>query len=208
MRIGCLHTAQSNAAVLERAAEAFGRNRPTLEHMVRPDLLAAVGLAGALTPQIIDATRQALDALAGDCDAVLLTCSSLGPVADLAARVPTIRVDRALAEQAATHAGTIVVLCAAPSTLEPTGDLFKSVAGEMADRVDVRLVPHAWALFLAGDLAGYRAMIEVAAQQALDDAGCVALAQVSMADCAVRSPRLLTSPSVGLAAAMHQASMQ
>ena len=71
MRIGCLHTAASNVAVLERAAASL--DGVVLRHIVRPDLLAAVGQAGGLTPAIAQATRAALGDLAGDCDAVLLT---------------------------------------------------------------------------------------------------------------------------------------
>ena len=41
MRIACLHTAESNIAVFEAAAQALGLGRDTLVHVVREDLLAA-----------------------------------------------------------------------------------------------------------------------------------------------------------------------
>lgn len=86
MRIACLHTAASNAAVFDAACPAGVR----LTHAVRPDLLAAAEAAGGLTPEIAAATAEALRGLEGD--AVLLTCSTLGPAAGGA-----LRADAALA---------------------------------------------------------------------------------------------------------------
>ena len=204
MRIGCLHTAASNVAVLERAAASL--DGVVLRHIVRPDLLAAVGQAGGLTPAIAQATRAALDELAGDCDAVLLTCSSLGEVIDdlVAPAVPMLRIDRALAERAVADGGRVIVLCAAPSSLEPTGALFRQAAQATGAQIELRLVADAWADFLAGDLAGYHARIAVAVDVALaDETALVALAQVSMADAVAPCARVLTSPAIGLAAALR-----
>ena len=203
MRIGCLHTAASNVAVLERAAASF--EGVSLRHIVRPDLLAAAGRAG-LTSAIAAGTRIALDELAVDCDAVLLTCSSLGGVIDdvAASAVPMLRVDRALAERPVADGGRVIVLCAAPSSLEPTGILFRQAAQATGAAIDMRLVPHAWTDFLAGDLARYHARI-AGAVAARGEAETVALAQVSMADAVVPSARVLTSPVIGLAAAVAAA---
>jgi hypothetical protein len=204
MRIGCLHTAASNVAVLERAATAL--DSVSLRHIVRPDLLVAVGQSG-LTAAIAAETRIALDDLAGDCDAVLLTCSSLGGVIDelVAPAVPMLRVDRALAERAVAGGGRITVLCAAPSSLEPTGTLFRQAAQATGAQVELLLVPDAWADFLAGDLSSYHARIAEAVA-ALGETATVALAQVSMADAVAPSARMLTSPAIGLAAAVEAAS--
>ena len=204
MRIGCLHTAASNVAVLERAATAL--DGVGLRHIVRPDLLSAASLSG-LTPTIAADTRMALDELASDCDAVLLSCSSLGGVVDelVAPAVPMLRIDRALADRAVAGGGKITVLCAAPSSLEPTGRLFWQAALRTGAQVDLRLVPGAWADFLAGNLSGYHARIAEAVS-ALGEAATVVLAQVSMADAVAPSARVLTSPSIGLAAAVAAAS--
>lgn len=204
MRIGCLHTAASNVAVLERAATAL--DGVSLRHIVRPDLLVAVGQSG-LTPTIAADTRLALDELASSCDAVLLTCSSLGGVIDemAASPVPMLRVDRALAERAAADGGRVIVLCAAPSSLEPTGILFREAARATGAEIELLLVPDAWADFLAGDLAGYHARI-AGAVVALGETATVALAQVSMADAVAPSSGILTSPAIGLAAAVEAAS--
>lgn len=206
MRIACLHTADSNIAVFEAAARELDLREGTLHHSVRADLLAAAEAAGALTPAIAADTRALLTALSRDCDAVVLTCSTLGPVVDTFDGAALIlRVDAALAEEAATAGGRIVALCAVATTLEPTAQLFERAASVTGASVDVRLVDGAWALFKAGDLAGYLASIARAADRAYDDgATVVALAQASMAGAAElveKGPRPLRSPTSGLSAA-------
>ncbi len=202
MRIACLHTAQSNVGVFDAVHYTMGREDVMLRHHVRPDLLAAAEQAGGLTPEIVQQTGAALLALSHEADAVLLTCSTLGPsiaAAEGRAAVPVLRVDEALARDAAE------------STVAPTSDLFEAAlaAADTAARVEVHLVEGAWAAFKAGDLGRYHRMIAAAADRAAEEgATCVALAQASMAEAArlSRSPRPpLTSPTVGFAAAIRAA---
>ena len=210
MRIACLHTAQSNVAVLEAAAAALGVEGLRLTHKVRPDLLAAAQAAGEMTSSTRAETEVLLRELAVDSDAVLLTCSSIGRAVDglQDAAVPVLRVDAALAERAVQHGGKVVVLCAAPSTVGPTTDLFGAAATASGATIETRVVPGAWALFGMGDSAGYLSLIADAVDQAYrDGADVVALAQVSMAGAAelVRGDLLpLTSPSIGLQAAIER----
>ncbi len=195
MRIACLHTAASNVVLFEAARPDGVR----LSHAVRPDLLAAAEAEG-LTPAIAAATAEALGALAKDegTDAVLLTCSTLGPAAEAAG---ALRADAALAEAASAGGGTVEVLCAAPSTLTVTAELFGAAAGRTGARVTVRLVPGAWGLFHAGDQAGYAALIARDAEASRADV--VALAQASMAPAAQLTARpVLTCPEAALAAAL------
>ena len=196
MRIACLHTAESNVAVFEAA-------RPegvSLSHALRPDLLAAAEAEG-LTPEIAAATAQALAALRDGADAVLLTCSTLGPAAGPAG---ALRADAALVEAATAGGGTVEVLCAAPSTLAATAELFGAAAASTGARVTIRLVPGAWRLFHAGDHAGYAELIARDAEASR--AGVVALAQASMAPAAHLTARpVLTCPQVALAAGLAEA---
>ena len=203
--VACLHTAGSNIAIFEAAATRLGGVR--LSHAVRADLLAAAECAGALTSDVAGQTVSALLDLCADADAVLLTCSTLGPAVNgIEGAVPVLRVDAALARAAACSAGTLVVLCAAPTTLLPTRALFEAAACDSGTRIDVRLVPGAWALFRDGQQSAYLRAIAGAAQAALrDGAGQVALAQASMAEAvqlAATDPPPLASPDIGLAAAL------
>jgi len=193
MRIACLHAAESNVAIFEAA-------RPdgvSLRHAVRPDLLAAAEADG-LTPDIAAATAEALGALRDGADAVLLTCSTLGPAAGPAG---ALRADAALAEAATASGGTVEVLCTASGTLTATAELFGAAAERSGARVTVRLVPGAWRLFHAGDHAGYAERIARDAEASRADV--VALAQASMAPAAQLTARpVLTCPQVALAAVL------
>ncbi len=205
MRIACLHTAESNVAVYDRAAAELGLPPGTLAHTVRPELLIAAEQAGGLNADIASHTAFLLFALCDSADAVLLTCSTLGPVAPAiadTAEVPVIRADEALAERAATDGGRIAVLCAVETTLAPTTALFREAAAETAASIDVQLVEGAWALFKAGDAASYLKTIAAAADAAYaSGAKVVALAQSSMADAAdlvTSGAKPLTSPLAAL----------
>ena len=203
-RIACLHTAESNVAVFEAARAQLGWPEGALSHHVRSDLLAAAESAGDLTGAVIDLTRRALCDLGKDAPSVLLTCSTLGPA--IPAGAPhQFRTDSALAELAVKDGGRVVVICAAPSTLQTTGDLFRAAAEKTGAEIDLWWVDGAWDMFKAGQLTQYEETIAAAADRARKDgATSVALAQASMAGAAERAqvqPPPLTSPIAGLKAA-------
>jgi hypothetical protein len=175
-------------------------------------VVTAAERAGGLTDAVAAQTRAALLALSSNSHAVLLTCSTLGPVVDEAlarqsAPVPILRTDAALAQRAAANCGKVVVLCAAPTTLEPTAKLFLQAATRTGALVDVQLVDYAWDLFKAGDSAVYLSTIAAAAGAAYaTGADVVALAQASMAGAAERVTRgatPLTSPQTGMVAVIQ-----
>ncbi len=113
MKIACLHTAQSNVAVFDKAARALNLPQDALTHKVMPHLLEQAQAAGGVTPEIEKETIAALADLRTDADVVLLTCSTLGGAADFLAQDPGImRVDRALAQATVTAGQPVVVLCA------------------------------------------------------------------------------------------------
>ncbi len=210
MRIACLHTADSNVAVFHEAANSLRCDSLQLTHVVRSDLLAAAEDSGGLTKTIIADTQAALRNLCANHDAVLLTCSTLGPAVDgLSTETSTriIRVDEALAKQAVSQGGRILVLCAADTTVKPTSELFHGVPRSATSTIEIRLIPNIWGLFKTGDLSGYFSAIATAADNAyLNGANVVALAQASMANAAVlvkKGPPPLTSPMCGLSAAIQ-----
>jgi hypothetical protein len=201
--IACLHTAAGNIAVFD-AAKPEGA---TLTHTLREDLLKDAEAAGRLTEEIAERTARALEALAAPgVDAVLLTCSTVGPGAARArAPIPVLRVDAALAEEATRGGGQVVVLCAVETTVEPTRAIFAEAAARHGATLEVRLVPGAWAAFRAGDPARYHAIVAEAADAAFaEGAAQVALAQASMtgAVALAKGRKPLASPPVGLAAAL------
>ncbi|WP_421546587.1 aspartate/glutamate racemase family protein [Pseudomonas sp. QD4] len=215
MKIACLHSAHSNIAVFEAAARQLGLADGTLLHEVQPQWLALAEQAGGLTADIEYGVRTALLQLAQQADAVMLTCSTLGPAVPGAAQasaVPLLRVDAALAAQAVEHGGRVLALCAVETTLQPTLTLFSAAASGSGIEVEVRLVPDAWALFKAGDGEGYLEAIADAASAAYAEGfSLVVLAQASMAGASERvsnGPPPLSSPVAGLARAVAELSRQ
>lgn len=210
MRIACLHSAESNVAVFDEAAIGLKFDSLQISHIVRPNLLSAAENAGGLTPEITKLTQAALRSLCNDHDAVLLTCSTLGPSVygmSAATRTPVIRVDEALAKQAILQGGRIVVLCAVETTIKPTSELFLHASAGEESSVEIELIPNIWGLFKAGDVNGYFSAIAAAADNAYArGANVVALAQASMAGAALlvkNGVTPLTSPMCGLLAAVQ-----
>lgn len=211
-QIACLHTAESNVAIFEAALHELGMSeRVALRHEVRQDLLADAEAQGGLTPELAIRARNALLGVCDGSDAVLLTCSTLGPAIEglTGTRVPIMRVDEALAHEAVQNGGEVVVLCAVETTIIPTRSIFEQAASLTGARIDLRLVQGAWSAFKAGQQERYLGLIADAAEHAfLAGSATVALAQASMAGAAklIQADRnVLTSPAAGLLAAAKAA---
>lgn len=166
-----------------------------------PALLAEAERSGGMTAELRQRIAQLISALLPQFDAVLITCSTLAPVAgDFSAQDRVMRTDRMLAEALQRQTGSAVALCAAESTLAATRALFCQPGRD----IEVRLVEGAWAAFKAGDATRYFALIAAAAEQAYQQgAVAVALAQSSMTPVARQFPdaqRPLTGPHLALQA--------
>lgn len=195
LTIACLHTADSNLPLFEAACPPGVR----LMHRVRPDLLSRAATA-ADRPQVLTETAAVLTDLAETADAVVLSCSTLGPAVALRGwPVPVVRSDEALARAAAAIGPDLPVLYTAPSSRDATEALFSA----HLPQARFHLVAGAWELFLAGEAAGYAAAIASAADAF---AGPVIFAQVSMTPAAAlcRQARPLTAPGVALRALVQQ----
>ncbi|QIE56401.1 Asp/Glu racemase [Pikeienuella piscinae] len=199
MKIACLHTLDANAALFDAACP------PGVEliHGVREDLLQRALAAGEADEGIIEETAAALRALAEEsgADGVLLTCTTIAAGAE---RAGAVRVDAALAEEAARAAGEgglIDVLITVPTTEAPTRAIFERFALPAGARLTITFIEGALAAFQARDLDTYAHIIAAAIDRSTAD--IVALAQASMAPAAALASRpALTSPSAGLSAAV------
>ncbi|MGC0957669.1 glutamate racemase [Pantoea agglomerans] len=166
-----------------------------------PALLAEAERSGGMTTALRRRIAQTIETLLPQFDAVLITCSTLGPVAgDFSAQDRVMRTDEMLAEALQRQAGRTVALCAAESTLAATRALFC----QPGSQVEVALVEGAWTAFKAGETTRYFALIAAAAEQAYQQgAVAVALAQSSMTPVAQQFPvtqRPLTGPYLALQA--------
>ncbi|MFI9758977.1 aspartate/glutamate racemase family protein [Streptomyces sp. NPDC051963] len=177
-----------------------------LRHFVDESLLARARAEGP--EAVADDVRTAVErAVADGARAVLVTCSTLGGVAEEAADgigVPVLRGDRPMAAAAVAAGSRIVVLGTVDSTFGPTASLIEEEARRAGRPVDVRtaLVAGAWARFESGDLEGYARLVAATADE-VTDADAIVLAQPSMAPARQLTTTpipVLSSPRQGLAA--------
>ena len=120
-------------------------------------------------------------------DAVLCTCSTLGPLVDeIAQSFPNIvRIDRPLMEKASGDGNRILVAICLDSTRDATLALLAACAAKAGRKIDAVLVvcTDAWAFFEAGDMDAYAQSIaatikaEIAKHPDIDG---IVLAQASM----------------------------
>ncbi|WTQ56385.1 arylsulfatase [Streptomyces sp. NBC_00158] len=199
-RLTLLHTSPVHVPVFDALAE---RDHPgvALRHVVRPGLLEQARAVGA------EGVRgEVREVLAGVGGPVLVTCSTIGGVAESLQRelgFPVLRVDRAMAARAVGTGPRVVVLAALESTLGPSAEL---LAEEGAEEVRGLVVPGAWEMFEAGDEGAYLRAVARAADR-VTGADVIVLAQASMAGAVglvrTRIP-VLGSPALGLAAAVAE----
>jgi Asp/Glu/hydantoin racemase len=206
-----LHTAESNVAAVGKLMAELAPDIPT-RHLLATELLAEAVKAGSVTDKIAADTRAKLAEAAKGAAVVVCTCSTIGAVAEAAdgtMPAPVQRIDRAMAERAVATGRRILVAACVPTTIEPTSDLLTKVAREAGRPADIAvvLIADAWPKFLAGDVAGYDAMIVERLSAEKESADVVVLAQASMAGAAAETERrlgvpVLTSPRLGVAAAI------
>jgi len=155
--------------------------------MVDESLIQETIRAGALSKltvrRLVD---QIASAEAAGADAVLVTCSSIGPGVSLAQRlfkIPVLRIDEAMAETAVRQAVKIGVLATLRTTLDPTTALLRKMASD-AERT-VKLVEclceDAFPAVLAGDVETHDRILRKALMEDLQEVDVIVLAQASMA---------------------------
>lgn len=186
LRIFCLHTADVHVATFTKLYAEMAPNA-VVTQAVRTDWLADARRTGLTDTLRADVSALLQDA-AGRHDAVLCTCSTLGPIAEtLNSTSPhIIRIDTPLMQTAAAHTGTILVAFCLESTRTPTVELLTAtyVGLGKPPRFQAVLCADAWRFFECGDSFGFAAAIANAVRAAaarIDDLGCIVLAQASMA---------------------------
>ncbi len=170
-------------------------------HMVDESLIQDTVRAGSLRKQTI---RRVIDQIASaeaaGADAVLVTCSSIGPGVALARQIfdiPVTRIDDAMAEKAVQEACTIGVLATLRTTLDPTTALIREKAAEAGRTVELVecLCEKAFPAVLAGDTETHDSILREALINKLNGLDVIVLAQASMARVvATLPPGTLRSP--------------
>ncbi len=156
-------------------------------HIVDESLLRNTMDAGRLEPVTVRrAAGYIQSAREAGADAVLVTCSSIGPVVDVARRLfdfPVLRVDEPMAEQAVRTGRRIGVLATISTTLDPTAQLLRETALRLGETRDIEAVlcRGAYEAVASGDAAAHDRIVAAHLTALAARVDVVVLAQASMA---------------------------
>ncbi|HEV2215206.1 MAG TPA: aspartate/glutamate racemase family protein [Terracidiphilus sp.] len=196
-------------------AELCRQHIPEAEifHMVDESLIQDTIRAGALRKVTM---RRLVDHVASaeatGADAVLVTCSSIGPAVTLAQQlfdIPVLRIDDAMAEEAVRKARVIGVLATLRTTLDPTTALLRDKAAQAGRSVELVecLCAEAFPAVLAGDTETHDRILRKALLEDLKGVDLIVLAQASMARVVATIPhgalhaQVLSSPELAVLSA-------
>jgi Asp/Glu/hydantoin racemase len=156
-------------------------------HMVDESLIQETIRAGRLQGSTIRRLLGQIEsAEKAGADAVMVTCSSLGPGVALGQRLfemPVIRVDEAMAEEAVRGGRRIGVAATLRTTLEPTVALLREKAAESGREIEIveSLSDGAFDAVLAGDTGTHDRILSESLVRDMRGVDLIVLAQASMA---------------------------
>jgi Asp/Glu/hydantoin racemase len=145
-------------------------------------------------------------------DAVMVTCSSIGPGVAFGQQlfdIPVVRVDEAMAEAAVRMGRRIGVMATLRTTLEPTIALLREKAADAGVEIEIvdSLCDGAFDAVLAGDTAVHDRILSDALKSEMKGVDVVILAQASMARVVKAMPEgtlsmpVLSSPELAVKSA-------
>lgn len=167
------------------AAEVIPKIR--LINLLDDSLIADVIKVGEMTPAILERIHSYCRiGVEMGVDLILETCSSVGVSVDYLQPffdIPVLRIDRPMIEKAVSEFLHIGVMATLPTTLEPTMNLVKKVAGEKGKQVSIvnGLAEGAFQALTKGDTETHDAMIIEKAVGLVKSCDVIVLAQGSMA---------------------------
>lgn len=182
-------------------------------NIVDESLIKNTIAANKLTPQtsrrLVEYLKSAEEAGA---DAILVTCSSIGPAVEAAQQfinIPVLRVDVPLADLAIASGSRIGVVATLPTTLKPTVELIQARAALAGKTVDVAstLCEGAFQAVAKGDTATHDQLVIAGIRALMPKVDVIVLAQASMARAANAIPEeertipILSSPRLAVGAA-------
>jgi len=156
--------------------------------IVDDSVLSMIGEGSVFLP--LDVTRRICDyvvhAEQSSADVILITCSSISETVDVArnlVRVPVLKIDEPMIEEAVKKGGKIGVAATLPTTLKPTVRLLKHKANELGRTVEIKtlLVQDAFKILYDGHKEKHDSLVREAISQFQETTDCIILAQASMA---------------------------
>jgi Asp/Glu/hydantoin racemase len=187
-KLALIHTSATLVPVFQELVDRFlGDKGLTIFNIVDDSLIKNTIERGVLTP---DTSRRVVDyvgsAEAAGADYIMVTCSSIGSAVETAAsltRVPVLRVDQPMADQAVQSGTKIGVVATLSTTLEPTSDLVRRRAVLAGKEIELtaRLCEGAFDALMKGNPEIHDAMVAAALKELSQQVDVIVLAQASMA---------------------------
>ncbi len=209
-RVAILHTSLVFIKQVPMISDLFAELLPETEvvDVIDSQILADVQVEGITAAAVARMTHMAEVAEASGADVIFSNCSSLGPTIDTARKavnIPIIKIDDAMALEAATNASTIGVLATVPTTLGPTIALIEEKAAGLGKSLEIHrgLSEGAFDKLMAGDTEGHDQMVLASARSLAPKVEILVLAQASMTRLApmlseATGLEVLTSPRLGV----------
>jgi Asp/Glu/hydantoin racemase len=176
-----------------------------VDDSILPQLAANGGQLDDVADRVIQYARFAEQAGA---DIILEACSSIGEIVPRARahlRVPLVRIDEAMAEQAVARGRRVGVAATLATTLAPTVRLIRAKAAEAGREIELEslLVADAYRKLMSGDREGHDQALAAALAELAPTVDVVVLAQASMARVLPRlaqeqQEKCLTSPRLAI----------
>lgn len=184
--LGLIHTSHTLIPVFH---ELCKKHLPgvTTFNIVDDSLVRNIRERGEVTPAIYKRVADYVDsAIDSGADYVLVTCSSIGAAIEAAAensKIPVLRVDQPMADQAVQTGKRIGVIATLPTTLEPTSDLVKRRAALAGKEIELtaKLCTGAFEALMSGDTATHDTIVANALRELSKEVDVILLAQASMA---------------------------
>jgi Asp/Glu/hydantoin racemase len=181
-----------------------------LFHMVDESLIANTIRSGVLEKTTVRRLAHQIEsAWQAGADAVLVTCSSIGPGVPVARQLfdfPILRIDERMAERAVETGLRIGVIATLNTTLAPTVALLEETADRLGRQVQIEsvLCEGAFEAVIAGDTGTHDRLVTARLTELAGAVDAIVLAQASMARVAdalpaeARQAPILASPPLAM----------
>lgn len=187
-KLGLIHTSATLVPVFQELIDKYLKGKDIkVFNIVDDSLIKNTIERNALTA---DTSRRVVDyvgsAEAAGADYILVTCSSIGSAVEASAaltKVPVLRVDQPMADQAVVMGKKIGVVATLSTTLEPTSDLVRRralIAGKDVE-ITAKLCEGAFDALMGGSPEKHDQMVAEALKELSTKVDVILLAQASMA---------------------------
>ena len=207
--ISFIHTGQAHIKKFSAIVDELN-SQLNINHVVDESLLIHAQEFGA-DAWLATNLKVHLEALSLTSKVIVVTCSSIGAMAEDIGQLngcKVQRIDQAMADHAVKHGKKILVMAALESTLAPTRELLAKSMKQQGVETSFSfcLVENAWEDFLSGHMNNYYTKIASAISENEKQYDLIVLAQASMSEVEKHikvSIPVISSPRLGVKRALQ-----